>query len=99
MLAPTALAPTLGAPTAVPAAAPTSVSASAPPTAVSTAPVPPTAGNAGRSSSPAGRFAMTEAELDDLARRLTDPLLRRLRHEVLVDRERLGLRIDRGWQG
>ena len=38
--------------------------------------------------------ALTAAQVDDLARRLTPPLLRRLRAQLLLDRERLGVRTD-----
>ncbi|WP_435738070.1 hypothetical protein V5D56_05610 [Cellulosimicrobium sp. PMB13] len=94
---PTAAAPSAPLPpVAHPASLPAAASSTAARTSSTTAadPSDPHA----RASSP-GRFPVTEAELDDLARRLTDPLLRRLRQEVLVDRERLGLRVDRGWQG
>jgi hypothetical protein len=39
-----------------------------------------------------------DVELDALARRLEEPLLRRVRDELLLDRERLGFRADRGWE-
>ncbi|MDN5768099.1 MAG: hypothetical protein L0H96_20500 [Humibacillus sp.] len=42
----------------------------------------------------AERVAPTAAELDELARRLYDPLASRLRAELLVDRERRGRRTD-----
>ncbi|NKY41603.1 hypothetical protein HGA02_19400, partial [Cellulomonas septica] len=37
----------------------------------------------------------TPADLDELARRLMTPLMRRVRGQLLVDRERRGTRIDR----
>ena len=49
-------------------------------------------GPGGGSTSP---FASASAaDLDELARRLTLPLLRRVRGQLLVDRERRGVRAD-----
>jgi hypothetical protein len=42
-----------------------------------------------------GPFASASAaDLDELARRLTVPMLRRMRGQLLVDRERRGMRAD-----
>ncbi len=43
---------------------------------------------------PAAGAASTPQQLDELARRLYDPLASRLRAELLLDRERRGLRTD-----
>jgi hypothetical protein len=71
---------------------PSDAPASSPPSAQeppTPAPSPqPTADGHGAAS------AMSAAEVDDLARRLTTPLLRRLRAQLLLDRERLGVRTD-----
>jgi hypothetical protein len=48
--------------------------------------------SSGAAASPAG--AASPKELDELARRLYDPLATRLRSELLLDRERRGLRTD-----
>jgi len=49
---------------------------------------PPNAGGASPFAS------ASAADLDELARRLTAPLLRRVRGQLLVDRERRGVRAD-----
>lgn len=73
------------APEPEPAAAPPST-----PAATVTAPTSGTPAPAGASP-----FATASAaDLDELARRLTPPLLRRVRGQLLVDRERRGVRVD-----
>ncbi|WP_273652790.1 hypothetical protein [Cellulomonas fimi] len=58
--------------------------------------VAPDAASAAPESSGASPFAAaTPADLDELARRLMTPLMRRVRGQLLVDRERRGTRIDR----
>jgi len=90
--------------TAVASAAPASAAPSVPAVPTSSAGAAAAAAEAGaqRASSAAGMgaatAAMSDRELEELARRLTRPLLRRLRQEVLLDRERAGLRTDRGWE-
>ena len=42
----------------------------------------------------AGALAATPEQLEDLAKRLTGPLVRRIKAEMLLDRERRGLRTD-----
>lgn len=56
----------------------------------------PDAGGAAPEGSAASPFAAaTPADLDELARRLMTPLMRRVRGQLLVDRERRGTRTDR----
>jgi hypothetical protein len=57
--------------------------------------VPPTAAaSAPASATPATPGATTPEQLDDLARRLMGPLTRRLKAEIVLDRERRGMRAD-----
>ncbi|NNH09153.1 hypothetical protein HLB10_18975, partial [Cellulomonas fimi] len=72
--------------------------AEAPPPPTTTAagvagPTGDAAGVAGAGTSPFA--AATPADLDELARRLMTPLMRRVRGQLLVDRERRGTRTDR----
>ena len=55
-----------------------------------------TTGPASGSSGPTGSASPAEssAQIDELARKLFDPLMLQLRAELLVDRERRGLRTD-----
>jgi hypothetical protein len=41
-----------------------------------------------------GAPAVTPEQLEELAKRLTGPLIRRIKAEMLLDRERRGLRTD-----
>jgi hypothetical protein len=41
-----------------------------------------------------GAPAATPEQLEELAKRLTGPLIRRIKAEMLLDRERRGLRTD-----
>ncbi|WP_456505520.1 hypothetical protein [Arthrobacter sp. UYCu723] len=43
---------------------------------------------------PGGATAATPEQLEDLAKRLAGPLIRRIKAEMLLDRERRGLRTD-----
>jgi hypothetical protein len=52
------------------------------------------AGSASGSAHGAGAAGTSTQEFDELARRLYDPLASRLRAELLLDRERRGLRTD-----
>ncbi|GAA3582084.1 hypothetical protein GCM10022235_60590 [Kribbella ginsengisoli] len=51
----------------------------------------------GGAGSGAGGVGMSAAEVDGLARRLYEPIARRLRAELWVDRERTGTLMDRMW--
>ena len=44
-----------------------------------------------------GGGAMSAAEVDGLARRLYEPIVRRLRAELVVDRDRTGKLMERMW--
>jgi hypothetical protein len=95
--------PSVAAPSAVPATVTPAPAASSAPPAVPTsssgaAVAAGGAAGAQRTASAAATAALSDRELEELARRLTRPLLRRLRQEVLLDRERVGLRTDRGWE-
>lgn len=57
-------------------------------------PGPGAATNASAGKQPAGAPAVTPEQLEDLAKRLTGPLIRRIKAEMLLDRERRGLRTD-----
>ncbi|MCJ7709823.1 MAG: hypothetical protein MUQ32_03235 [Chloroflexi bacterium] len=61
-----------------------------------TAGADPASGAAGGASGAPGSPS-AEKELDDLARRLYDRIGLRLRHELLVERERAGALVDRGF--
>ncbi|MDC7122582.1 hypothetical protein OMK64_13660 [Cellulomonas fimi] len=68
----------------------------APPPPVATPVVAPDAAGEAPDGSGASPFASaTPADLDELARRLMTPLMRRVRGQLLVDRERRGTRTDR----
>ena len=86
------------APTTPPHAATTASPHQAAPTvqtALDAAPVVAPATTADVVGPTASPFASaTAADLDELARRLTEPLLRRVRGQLLVDRERRGTRVD-----
>jgi hypothetical protein len=53
----------------------------------------PTAATGG----PAGQLGGNPAEIDVLAQRLYEPIARRLRAELRIDRERMGRLVDRPW--
>jgi hypothetical protein len=55
-------------------------------------PLPGTGGAGGRQA--AGAPAATPEQLEELAKRLAGPLIRRIKAEMLLDRERRGLRTD-----
>ncbi|WP_160142875.1 hypothetical protein, partial [Cellulomonas algicola] len=93
---PTSTPPTL--PPEPPAATPTVQRSddAAPPPPVATPVAAADAAGAAPEGSGASPFATaTPADLDELARRLMTPLMRRVRGQLLVDRERRGTRIDR----
>ena len=98
-LAPAPVPTTAPAPVPTTAPAPQTAAPEAPPSAL-TIPVtqaPTTATATAQPPKSGDPFAaLTPVQLEDLARRLTDPLLRRLRAETLRDRDRLGLRTDLG---
>jgi hypothetical protein len=54
----------------------------------------PAAGASGAPGAAGGAAAQTPEQLEELARRLVGPLTRRLKAEMLLDRERRGLRTD-----
>lgn len=60
-------------------------------------PAPAVRHDAGGAAHKAENPGMSAAEVDGLARRLYDPIVRRLRAELWVDRERTGTLIDRRW--
>ncbi|GCE77864.1 hypothetical protein CBZ_29200 [Cellulomonas biazotea] len=64
--------------------------ASAPPVALDAA-----SGTAAAGASASMFAAASPADLDELARKLMPPLMRRVRGQLLVDRERRGIRTDR----
>ncbi|GAA1769330.1 hypothetical protein GCM10009712_16650 [Pseudarthrobacter sulfonivorans] len=51
-------------------------------------------GRAGPEPQGQGTAAATPEQLEELAKRLTGPLIRRIKAEMLLDRERRGLRTD-----
>jgi hypothetical protein len=57
-------------------------------------PVQGTGGNGAGGRPSAGAPAATPEQLEELAKRLTGPLIRRIKAEMLLDRERRGLRTD-----
>ncbi|NUU15794.1 hypothetical protein HP550_00830, partial [Cellulomonas humilata] len=65
-----------------------------PPTVQAVTPPEPASEPGPRGGSPSPFAAASAADLDELARRLTPPLLRRVRGQLLVDRERRGVRVD-----
>jgi hypothetical protein len=58
------------------------------------APAANPAGDAGSETAPGEGFELSDAKLDDLARKLYDRIRRRLKLELLVDRERAGMASD-----
>jgi hypothetical protein len=63
-----------------------------------TAPPTDAAGATGATSASGGTTAaMPEAQLDDLARRLHEKIAARLSRDLLIERERSGALVDRGW--
>jgi hypothetical protein len=64
------------------------------PPAVAAQPVPGAATNASVGKQAPGASAATPEQLEELAKRLTGPLIRRIKSEMLLDRERRGLRTD-----
>jgi hypothetical protein len=80
-------------PTSPPSEQPTAAAAAEPPAATAAPPpaAAPAAVAAGASAAPAGPSA---ADLDEMARRLYEPLSARLRAELWLDRERAGLVTD-----
>lgn len=68
------------------------------PSAALPAAAPTTAGTAAAAGTPPGNGgALSAADVDGLARRLYEPIARRLRAELVVDRDRTGTLMDRMW--
>lgn len=91
--APDAAAP----PEAAPVTAPPEVSGASPAVEVNRdePPAQPAAPALGRSAGvPGVAGAATPDQLEELAKRLAGPLIRRIKAEMLLDRERRGLRTD-----
>jgi hypothetical protein len=65
-----------------------------PPAARAVQPVAGTAADGPAGKQASGAQAATPEQLEDLAKRLTGPLIRRIKAEMLLDRERRGLRTD-----
>ncbi|MFD0043776.1 hypothetical protein ACFVGV_01175 [Pseudarthrobacter scleromae] len=65
-----------------------------PPSATAVQPVPGAAANGQTDKQASASPAATPEQLEELAKRLTGPLIRRIKAEMLLDRERRGLRTD-----
>lgn len=65
-----------------------------PPSATAVQPVPGAAANGQAGKQASAAPAATPEQLEELAKRLTGPLIRRIKAEMLLDRERRGLRTD-----
>ncbi|MCU1566710.1 MAG: hypothetical protein JWQ56_1647 [Pseudarthrobacter sp.] len=92
-------APAAGLPTAAPdtagfAASVQADAESAPAGAARQGPAASGNGRAGPEPQNPGTAAATPEQLEELAKRLTGPLIRRIKAEMLLDRERRGLRTD-----